>query len=171
MAETLSLVTYGAGVLRKEGESIVEVTEEIRRLGKEMLEVMYAEGGIGLAAPQVGLSKRLFVVDGSNIDPAIRPMVLMNPEISKSEGKEVEAEGCLSLPGLEVEVKRAQKIHVRAMDLEGEIIDFDAKGFFARIIQHEIDHLNGILLLDYLNPVERVLAVWKLRKKLKGILQ
>jgi len=152
-------------VLRQKTANVEEITDEIRRLGQEMLQVMVAEGGVGLAAPQVGISKRILVLDGTPVDPAIRPMVLINPEISDRQGEEVGREGCLSLPGIEVEVKRSQKIHVRAKSPEGETLEFDARGFFARIIQHEIDHLSGILLLDYLKPMERILAIWKLRKR------
>ena len=165
MAEKLKLVTYGSKILRKKAGSIEVVTEDIRRLGKEMLEAMYTEGGVGLAAPQVGISKRILVLDGTSVDPAIQPMVLINPEISNQQGEEVGKERCLSLPGIEIDVKRAEKIHVKAEDLDGKTQEFDAKGFFARIIQHETDHLNGILLLDYLKPMERILAIWKLRKR------
>ena len=159
------LVTYGAKVLRQKTAKVEEITDEIRRLGQEMLQAMYEERGVGLAAPQIGISKRILVLDGTSVDPAIQPMVLINPEISDREGEEVGREGCLSLPGIEVEVKRSQKIHVRAKSPEGKTLEFDAKGFFARIIQHEADHLDGVLLIDYLNPMERILAIWKLRKK------
>lgn len=161
----LELVTYGSKILRQKAEPIGEVTEEIRRLGEEMLQAMYAEGGVGLAAPQVGISKRILVLDGTPVDPAIRPMVLINPEISDRKGEEIGREGCLSLPGIEVDVKRSERIRVTAKTLEGDAVELDAKGFFARIIQHETDHLNGVLLIDYLNPMERILAIWKLRKK------
>ncbi len=165
MTQKLKVVTYGRKVLRKKAEPIGEITEEIRRLGQEMLEAMYQEGGVGLAAPQVGISKRIIVLDGTPVDPAIKPMILINPEILERKGEETGREGCLSLPGIEVDVKRAKEIRLRAKSAEGKILDFEAKGFFARIIQHETDHLNGILLLDYLNPVEKVLAVLKIRKK------
>ncbi len=165
MTRKLELVTYGSKVLRQKAKAVDEITDEIRHLGEEMLEAMYQEGGVGLAAPQVGISKRMIVLDGTPVDPAVRPMVLFNPEISDRQGEEVGREGCLSLPGIEIEVKRAHKIHVKAKNLEGETLEFDAKGFFARIIQHETDHLNGILIIDYLNPMERILAIWKLRKK------
>ncbi len=165
MARKLKLVTYGSKILRKKAEPIREVTAEIRRLGEEMLEIMHQERGVGLAAPQVGVSKRILVLDGTSVDRAIKPMILINPVLSKPEGKEVGREGCLSLPGVEVEVKRALKIHVKALGPDGKKVAFDAKRFFARIIQHETDHLNGILLLDYLNPMEKILAIWRLRKR------
>lgn len=165
MAKKLELVTYGSKILRQKAEPVEKVTEDIRRLGQEMLEVMYAERGVGLAAPQVGISKRILVLDGTPVDPAIRPMVLINPEITFREGEEVGMEGCLSLPGIEIEVKRSSCIRVKALDPDGKGLDFEARGFFARIIQHETDHLNGILLVDYLNPMERILAIWKLRKR------
>lgn len=165
MGKKLEVVSYGSKVLRQKAKPIEEITDDIRQLGKEMLEVMYTEEGVGLAAPQVGISKRVIVLDGTPVDPAIRPMILINPEISDWEGEEAGREGCLSLPGIEIEVKRAKKIHVKAKDAEGKILEFDAKGFFARIIQHETDHLNGVLLIDYLNPMERILAIWKLRKR------
>ena len=164
MAQKLELAIYGSKVLRQKAEPIGEVGEAIRRLGEEMLQAMYQQGGVGLAAPQVGISKRILVLDGTPVDPAIRPMVLINPEISNRQGEEIGREGCLSLPGIEVDVKRAEKIRVKAKNLEGKTVEFDAKGFFARIIQHEADHLNGVLIIDYLNPMERILAIWKLRK-------
>ena len=161
----MELVTYGLKTLRQKALPVEKVTDEIRRIGDEMLQVMYAEKGVGLAAPQVGISKRIIVLDGTSVDPAIRPMVLINPEILDRQGEEVGREGCLSLPGIEVEVRRSLRIHVKAMNPKGEALEFDAKGFFARIIQHETDHLNGILLIDYLNHMERILAIWKLRKR------
>ena len=164
MEKRLELAAYGAKVLRQKAEPIGEIGSEIRALGEEMFQAMYKEGGVGLAAPQVGISKRILVLDGTAVDPAIRPMALLTPEISGRQGETVGREGCLSLPGIEVDVKRAEKIHVKAKNLEGKTVEFDAKGFFARIIQHETDHLNGILIIDYLNPMERILAIWKLRK-------
>ena len=164
MANKLELVSYGSKVLRQKAEAIGEITDEIRQLGQDMLEAMYEDGGVGLAAPQIGISKRILVLDGTPVDPEIKPMVLISPEISARKGEEIGREGCLSLPGLEVDVKRSEKVHVTGKNLEGKNVSFDAKGFFARIIQHETDHLNGVLIIDYLNPMERILAIWKLRK-------
>lgn len=120
-----------------------KIDEEIRQLVKDMLETMYAADGVGLAAPQVGVSKRLCVIDVGD-----GPVVLINPRIILSLGKEIGREGCLSIPGKWGEVKRAQKVMVEATDIAGKKISFSAEGLFARAIQHEFDHLKGILFTD-----------------------
>ncbi len=134
----------GDPVLRTKTNKIDEVTKKTNDLIDNMFETMYAEDGVGLAAPQVGILKRIAVVDireGNKI-------VLINPEIIEEEGKTIREEGCLSIPGETGDVIRSEKIKVRSLDREGNEIEFKAEGLEARAIQHEIDHLDGILFID-----------------------
>ncbi|MFP4372580.1 MAG: peptide deformylase [Halanaerobium sp.] len=134
----------GDPVLRSKTNKIDEVTKKTNDLIDNMFETMYAEDGVGLAAPQVGILKRIAVVDireGNKI-------VLINPEIIKEEGKTMREEGCLSIPGETGDVIRSEKIKVRSLDRKANEIEFEAEGLEARAIQHEIDHLNGILFID-----------------------
>ena len=139
--------------LRIKAKPITAVTETHRRLAADMLATMYAAPGIGLAATQVGVDQRLIVVDVS--DHNDEPQVFLNPEILSQEGTEVMQEGCLSVPGVYEDVERAERIRVRVMDLEGKTREFDADGLLAVCIQHEIDHLNGKLFVDYLSDLKR----------------
>ena len=163
-SRTLKVLTYGARVLRKRAKPVTEF-EGMEELGRLMLEEMNRLHGVGLAGPQVGVDQRVIVADPSSFDATLKPMVLINPEIVERKGEELGIEGCLSLPGIEVEVKRSKEIQVKAQDTRGKPIELRLKNFPARILQHEIDHLNGTLLLDYLPPFERILAIWKLKKK------
>ena len=163
-SRTGKVLTYGAKVLRQRAKPVTKF-EEMEPLGRQMLEEMHRSHGVGLAAPQIGISQRIIVADASSFDAAQKPMVLVNPEIVERRGEELSWEGCLSLPGIEVEVKRSKEIRVKAQATDGTPLDLRLKNFPARIIQHELDHLNGILLLDYLSPLERIRAIWKLRKK------
>jgi len=131
--------------LRKKAEEIKEITPEIKELAEDMTETMLKSerDAVGLAAPQVGVSIRMFVAQTRN-----GPGVFINPEISKKSGKEAVEEGCLSLPGLWLKVKRAKEIELEAIDINGKKIKTKAVGLFARILQHEIDHLNGVLIID-----------------------
>jgi len=130
-----------------------------------MFETMYAAEGIGLAAPQVGISKRLFVMDVGDGDSG--PRAVVNPVIVEREGSEREDEGCLSLPGLFGAVDRAQRIIMEGMDLEGRPIRIEANDLLARCIQHEIDHVDGVLFIDHLSPIKRrmLLNKWKKSRK------
>jgi peptide deformylase len=127
---------------------------------------MYAAPGIGLAAPQVGVSKRLIVIDLSSGMERDQLVVLANPEIISSEGEVVSEEGCLSLPELSVKVCRAGKIVVRGLDPEGHTVEVRGEDLLARALQHEIDHIDGILLIDRVNPLRREIAKKKLKKAL-----
>jgi peptide deformylase len=127
-----------------------------------MLETMYAAEGIGLAAPQVGVSTRLFVMDIR--DPEIEPRALINPVIVARSGSESGEEGCLSLPGLVGEVERSASIVVEALDLQGKPVRIEASGLHARCIQHEIDHLDGVLFIDHLSPLKRRMLIGKWKK-------
>jgi len=133
-------------ILRKKAEKVKEITPEIRRLALDMAETMEVQDGLGLAAPQVGQLLRIIVVKPN---PNEKTQILINPEIKKfSRKKDVLVEGCLSLPGTEVPVERAVKISGQALDLNGQKIKIKAKGLSARVIQHEVDHLEGILIFD-----------------------
>jgi peptide deformylase len=147
--------------LRKVCEPVSEVNDDIRRLLDDMLETMYAAPGIGLAAVQVNVHKRVLVADVS--EDRSQPFCFINPEIVSLEGEEEMQEGCLSVPGFYETVKRAEKIKVKALDREGRPFEMDADGLLAVCIQHEIDHLNGKLFVDYLSPLKRQ----RIRKKLE----
>lgn len=156
----LKIVTYPDLVLRQQAERIRSMDREIRSLIDEMAEVMYTDDGVGLAAPQVGVSKQLIVVDaGEGL------MSLINPEIVKT-GDEVETmeEGCLSLPGIRVNVGRKSRIGIRGMNERGEFVDMNVEGLAARVFQHEIDHLNGILIIDHASSIQRRLLQPKLKQ-------
>ena len=147
---------------------IVEITDEIRTLAADMIEVMYDEPGIGLAAPQVGVSVRMFVIDTEWSDETVgrRPMVVINPEISEREGRITWDEGCLSVPDYNAIVERDAKILLRGIDLDGKPIEERAEGLRAVCIQHEVDHLDGILFIDRISRLKRSLYVKKRRKQL-----
>jgi len=155
--------------LRRVSRPIDAITDEIRTLAGDMLEVMYDEPGIGLAAPQVGAAVRLIVVDTEwREENAERsPLVLVNPVILASEGQIVWTEGCLSVPEFEAEVERFAKLQLRAHDLEGSELRLDAEGLQAVCFQHEIDHLDGVLFIDRISRLKRNLYVRKRRKQLR----
>jgi len=147
------VVHYPAQVLKTRARSVGKFGKKLRSFAADMFDTMYEFNGVGLAAPQLGLSQRVIVVD-SRQGPAER-MVLINPKIMRKTGKAVGEEGCLSLPDLFADVPRATEIEVTAVDCDGDPIRLNASGFLARIIQHEVDHLNGILFVDRLEPAER----------------
>lgn len=158
----LDIYVLGAPVLRRETTPVTTVTPELQRLIDDMYATMYAAKGIGLAAPQVGRTERLSVIDVDD-----DPFVIINPEIVLSEGSQKGEEGCLSIPEIYGEVERAQHVVIRALDREGKPFERDATDLLARCLQHEIDHLHGRLFIDYLSIVKRrgALAKWdKLRK-------
>ncbi len=151
--------------MRQPAEDVDAFDDELRRLIHDMFEVMYAEEGIGLAAPQIGISKRFFVMDVG--EPGTRAQAIVNPVIVEESGSEKGEEGCLSLPGLVGEVERAAKIMVEGQDPDGNPLRLEASELVARCIQHEIDHLDGILFIDRLSPIKRklLLSKWKKRQK------
>lgn len=151
----LALVKYPDPVLMKVGEPVSVVDERIGRLARRMFEVMYASRGVGLAAPQVGVSIRLFVANPSD-QPGEQEGVYVNPAIVTASGSEVGEEGCLSLPMVACKVKRATHVTVRATDLEGRPFEQSAEGLLARVFQHEMDHLDGVLLSDRMSPLARL---------------
>lgn len=141
-------------VLREIAKPVKEVTPNIRKLLRDMAETMYDARGVGLAAPQVGISKRVIVVDPQDDVTGLIGMV--NPEIIEAEGEQLGPEGCLSIPGLNGEVKRKMRIKVKGLDENGNELVIDAEGYLARIFQHEIDHLNGILFTDIAETIYRI---------------
>jgi peptide deformylase len=148
----LKVRRYGDPVLRRRAVPVSEVTPQIRRIVEDMTETMYDEVGIGLAAPQIGHSLRLLVV-GDEEGRGVQALV--NPVITESGGTVTAEEGCLSLPGIFADVTRAQWVRLEAQDLEGRPIALTARGLRARVFQHEIDHLDGVLFIDRLDPVTR----------------
>ncbi|MCS7049562.1 MAG: peptide deformylase, partial [Verrucomicrobiae bacterium] len=144
------------------GKRIDRVTPEIRRLAADMIDTMYAAHGVGLAAQQVGQALQLTVIDVSSSEqpwemtPSLpQPVVLINPVLLRPQGEQVGPEGCLSIPGISADVRRAEQITVRAQDLEGRPVEFVCRGLLARAAQHEVDHLNGILFVDRLDAATR----------------
>jgi peptide deformylase len=160
----LKIVKYPEPVLSQPGEPVTEFNGELKRLVADMFETVYAAQGIGLAAPQVGVSKRVAVVDLSlGKDPA-QKFVLVNPEIIFWEGKQYEEEGCLSFPDIREKVQRAAKITIRAQDEDGKWFEMDGEELLARCFQHEIDHLDGMLFIFRMSGLKRDLALRKIRK-------
>src|SRR3954453_10952626 len=147
--------------LRIRAEPVAEVDDALRRLIDDMFDTMYAAPGIGLAATQVNVHKRLLVIDIS--ETRDQPLALINPEIIARDGVEETEEGCLSVPGIYDKVTRAEKIRVRSLDRNGKKIEIDADGLLAVCIQHEMDHLEGKLFVDYLSELKRT----RIRKKLE----
>lgn len=158
----MKIRTLGDPILRKRACEAGAIDAELRRLVEEMFETMYEAEGIGLAAPQVGLSKRVFVVDIS--EPDVEPLAVIDPVIVESSGSESGEEGCLSLPGISEIVERAANVVVEGRDPDGEPIRVDASGLLARVIQHEIDHLDGILFIDRVSPLKRKMLLKKYEK-------
>lgn len=160
----LQLRYYGDPVLRKRAEPVQEITDAETKLAREMLMTLYATHGIGLAATQVGVLKRFLIVDIDPEDADYEPLMLFNPEILSVEGESVAEEGCLSIPDLRADVKRPEKIVVKAMNDYSEDIQIEADGLLARVIQHEIDHLNGTLFIDRISGLKRQLLRSELEK-------
>lgn len=155
--------------LRRISEPVSAVTDEVRSLAEDMLDVMYDEPGIGLAAPQLGEAIRLIVVDTdwTEEDGERNPIVAVNPEIVASDGKLTWTEGCLSVPDFTADVERAERVTLRYTDLEGREHSEDAEGLRAVCFQHEIDHLDGVLFIDRISRLKRSLYVQKRKKALR----
>ena len=155
--------------LTRKAQPIEAITDEVRRLAQDMCEVMYDEPGIGLAATQVGEEVRLIVVDTEwkEEDGVQNPLILVNPELSEHEGEVLWKEGCLSVPDFEAEVKRAERVTMRALDLDGKEVEIRAEGLQAVCFQHEVDHLDGILFIDRISRLKRSRYAAKRKKQLK----
>ena len=159
----LSILEFPDPRLRRVAKPVDAVTERERQLASDMLETMYDARGIGLAATQVNEGIRMLVLDLS--EERNDPKVFINPEIVEREGSQTCEEGCLSVPGIYAEVKRAEHIRVRALDTDGETFELEADGLLAVCIQHEIDHLDGKVFVDYLSPLKRRMVEKRLRKQ------
>ncbi|MBS7457944.1 peptide deformylase [Coralloluteibacterium stylophorae] len=162
----LTILEFPDPRLRTVAQTVDKVDDALRALIDDMFETMYAAPGIGLAATQVDVHRRLLVLDVS--EGKDQPMVFINPEITATDGAQVCEEGCLSVPGIYAEVKRADRIHVRALGRDGQPFEIDAEGLLAVCIQHEMDHLAGKLFVDYLSPLKREMVKRKLAKSKRG---
>jgi len=175
----LEIVEYGDPVLRVKGKRIDQIDDRTRELARNMIETMHAANGVGLAAQQIGEPIQLTVLDvsqvedrpttmkfnGSAVDPkSTMPLVLINPEVDLGADTEMGTEGCLSFPEITGEISRAKSIVVRGQDLEGNSVEIEAVGFLARAIQHEVDHLNGILFIDRMSSAAKISLSSKLKR-------
>lgn len=161
----LPIRIMGDPVLREKARAVQEFSPSLKRLAADMLETMYESQGVGLAAPQVGISERLFVFD----DGETGPMAIVNPELYEPDGIQDGEEGCLSIPGIYFNVERANRIRVRGYDLDGNPVDLDGEGLLARILQHETDHIDGILFVDRLSEDDRRAAMRLIREQDLGL--
>jgi peptide deformylase len=163
----LAIRKYGDPVLRRKAKPVTAVNDELRRTIQTMFRTMYAEPGVGLAAPQVGIGLRLMVVDvlpnGKN-----QPLVFINPKIEETRGRIAAEEGCLSLPGIVLTVTRPEWVKVSALNEKGLPIVVSGDGLLARCIQHEMDHIDGKLMLDRVPLPHRLKALWEIRKRKKA---
>jgi peptide deformylase len=177
------IVIYGDPILRTKGRKVTEVNDDVRQLVADMLETMQEAGGVGLAAQQVGEALQLTVIDvsqaenrpsrmwinGEEVDPNDHmPLVLLNPELTLSRETEVGPEGCLSFPEVSADITRATRVTVKATDLEGKPVEFEAEGLLSRAAQHETDHLNGILFIDRMSSAAKVSVGSKLKRLAAG---
>jgi peptide deformylase len=161
------ILTFPNPVLRQKVETVTSFDESLKELATDLAETMYDAPGAGLAANQIGVCLRVVVVDISENKEEKKHLVLVNPEIIDKEGCQIDEEGCLSVIDLTAKVERYRKLLVRAQDLDGKSWEFPAEDFFARVIQHELDHINGILFIDHLSSLKRMLY----KKRLKKILR
>lgn len=159
----LNILEFPDPRLRAKAEPVSVFDDALAKLAEDMLETMYSASGIGLAATQVGIDQRVFVMDVS--EGTNDPQVLINPRISEKRGEQVYQEGCLSFPGLFADVKRADWIHVEAEDINGNTITREVDGLNAVCIQHELDHLDGKVFVDYLSPLKRSMLLRRLEKQ------
>ena len=162
------VVKYGDAVLEKPAEPITVFDDELRKLAEDMFDSMYEAHGVGLAAPQIGISKRIAVIDVTFKENPAEKLVLVNPAIIHTEGKQGGQEGCLSLPEFREKVTRANRVTVRAQDLEGKFFEKTGEGLLARAFLHETDHLNGKLFISHVSALKRDLIKRKIRKMVKA---
>jgi peptide deformylase len=163
------ILKYGEPVLEQLAEPVTEFdTAELNELITDMWETMYASKGVGLAAPQIGFSKRISVIDISVGEDESKKLVIINPEITSAEGRQTGEEGCLSIPGFREPVTRSNKVMVRAQNEKGEAIELCGEELLARAFEHEIDHLNGVLFINHLSALKRDIIRRKIRKLQKA---
>lgn len=161
---SLRIILFPEEVLRAKAAEVDPEDETVRAVARRMIDLMHEAEGVGLAAPQVGLGWRLFVTNARDADPVDR--VFINPSLVLPRGELItEEEGCLSLPGIQVQVRRALEAEISAIDLDGKRFSMTAEGFLARVWQHEFDHLEGVLIIDRMSPIDRIAT----RKTLKSL--
>jgi peptide deformylase len=163
----LEILKYPDPRLRQVAKAVEQVTEETRRIAESMAETMYAANGCGLAAPQVGIDARIFVIDVASEEETSELLVFINPEIVSTDGVQTWEEGCLSFPGATEEIRRAERVKVKALDQFGKPFELEATGLLAIALQHENDHLNGVLMIDKLNALRRRLVSRKVTRQLQ----
>lgn len=162
----LEIITIPDPILRKVALPVERVDDDLRRLADDMLETMYDAPGIGLAAPQIGVSRRMVVIDVSEKDGERHPLVLINPEIiTRADQMNVYEEGCLSIPDVKVEIERPAAVTVRFLDRDGNAQTIDADGLLATAVQHELDHLDGRLIIDFLSRLKRDIIIRRFKKQ------
>lgn len=166
MASIYSIVTIPDPVLRKMADPVERVDDSLRKLMDDLLATMYDAPGVGLAAPQVGISRRVIVMDTARDDEPKAPIVMANPEIlERSEDMHIHEEGCLSVPEVTADVERPAITRVSYLDREGKRQEAELEGLLSTIVQHEVDHLNGVLFIDYLSRLKRDMIVRKFTKQ------
>jgi peptide deformylase len=161
----LEILKYPHPILKKRSQPVSQIDEEVKKLIQEMKETMYGAGGVGLAACQVGIPRRVIVLDVSPMDPRNSFFALINPEIISGEGEIDHEEGCLSVPNCLEKVKRKEKVCVRGLSPQGMEIEIKGDGILAIVLQHEIDHINGVLILDRISRLKREIYRNKLKKE------
>ena len=163
------ILTYPEPVLRKKAAPVTEFNQELKEIIADMADTMFDAPGAGLAAPQIGISKRIVVINTSKRegDADKKILALINPVILSGEGSQIDEEGCLSVRDFSAKVKRFMNIKVRAQDPEGQELEFEAEEFFARVIQHEVDHIEGVLYIDHISSLKRNLYKRRLKKLLQ----
>ncbi len=165
----LPIILIPDPVLRKAAQPVERVDDDLRRLADDMLETMYDAPGIGLAAPQVGVSRRIVVLDTASDEEGKKPLVLINPEIVRLGNEmRVYEEGCLSIPDVKVEIERPSTLTVQFIDREGARQELQAEGLLATAIQHEVDHLDGRLIIDFLSRLKREMIIRRFRKQARA---
>jgi len=162
------IVKYPDPVLAKKGEPVTVFDDKLKTLVDDMFASMYEAQGIGLAAPQIGISQRIAIIDVSFRKNPEEKIALINPEIIEREGTQYEEEGCLSLPDIRDKVKRAAKVKVRAQDVKGEWFEIEGEELLSRAFQHEIDHLDGVLFIDRISRLKKDLTIRRIKKLIKN---
>jgi peptide deformylase len=162
------IVKFGDPVLETPAKTVTDFNDQLRKLVDDMFESMYVAHGVGLAAPQIGISKRIAVIDTTFKEDPDAKIVLINPEIIRLEGKQTGSEGCLSIPDFREEVKRGFRATARAQNLKGEFFEVSGEELLARALQHEIDHLNGKLYISHISALKRDLIRRKVKKLVKA---
>ncbi len=161
---TRPILTYGHPILRQTARAVSNIDGELQRLIDDMVEAMYEAPGVGLAANQVGSLRRVFVANPSEDHDPSRLLVLINPELVEAEGESIAEEGCLSIPDFREEVRRARRVLLRGLDRDERPVEIEGEDLLARVLQHELDHLNGTLFVDRLSPAKRDILLRKLKK-------